>query len=148
MQQRDKVSTVFAPGKLARRLRDRVEELGWTPKELAIRIDEVTYETVRRVIRGDAIPSPPVLRLFCTHLQLEYDEMLRLARADKIRQKYGSVADELAGKDPTLAPVEAAWQYLTPEHRLALVAIARDWAAHDRQVSIGEKRLKSLRAGS
>jgi hypothetical protein len=58
----------------------------------------------------------------------------RLATADRIRFKFGTIPLELAGKNPELEPLERIWNHLSLDHKADLIAQAQAWAKRDQEV--------------
>jgi hypothetical protein len=61
-------------------------------------------------------------------------ELDRIATADRIRIKFGTIPLELAGKNPELEPLERVTNYLSQDHKADLIAQAQTWAKRDREV--------------
>jgi transcriptional regulator with XRE-family HTH domain len=124
--------TLEAPRtQLAELLTSKMEEQGMTMNELAEKLD-VTYEHVRRIVRGEGIPSKYVLKLIAEVFKFKYHDLEKIAVSDKIKKKYGSIPAELAGKDPTLEPLEKLWFKLHEEQRAALIDMASSFARRNR----------------
>jgi transcriptional regulator with XRE-family HTH domain len=105
-----------------------LQEKGLAIKDLAVMLD-VTYEHARRLVRGEGIPSRPLIRRLAESLGLDFDDLNRLATADKIRLKFGPVPLELAGKNPELEPIERVWDHLTADQKRDAVTLVTSWAA-------------------
>jgi len=101
---------------------------GLAIKDLAVLLD-VTYEHARRLVRGEGVPSRPLIRRLAEALELSFDELNRLATADKIRMKFGTVPLELAGKNPELEPIERVWVHLTHDQKRDAITLVTSWAA-------------------
>jgi len=112
------------------RIRGAMEERDISIRQLGISCD-VSYETARRVYRG-SIPAKPVLRLMCEVLDLNFDEMGRLANAATLIKKYGEIPLEVAGKNPELAPIERVWFLLTPDQKQDAISLIQAWAARSK----------------
>src|SRR5690349_6292058 len=108
-----------------------MEQQGITMRDLARKLD-ITYEHVRRVVRGEGIPSKYVLKLFCEALGLNYKEAERLATQDKIMKKYGGIPLEISGKNPALQPIEGAWDALTEDQKRAAITMITSWAKQNK----------------
>jgi ribosome-binding protein aMBF1 (putative translation factor) len=104
---------------------------GVSIRSLAESLD-ITYEHARRISRGEAVPSKFILKAVCSLLELDYKELERLATQDKIRKKYGEVSLVLAGKDPTLEPIERAWPKLTDDQKKDAITMITAWAKRNR----------------
>jgi transcriptional regulator with XRE-family HTH domain len=105
-----------------------MEARGLAIKDLAAMLD-VTYEHARRLVRGEGVPSRPLIRRLAEALHLSFDDLNRLATADKIRMKFGTVPLELAGKNPELEPIERVWTHLTPDQKRDATTLVTSWAA-------------------
>ena len=66
-------------------------------------------------------------------LKINKEELDRIATADRIRIKFGTIPLELAGKNPELEPLERVWKHLSQEHKADLIAQARAWAKRDQE---------------
>jgi len=98
---------------------------------LAEQVD-MTYEHVRRIVRGENVPANVVLRAICTKLGIDYKEAEKLAVAAKIVSQYGNIPYELAGKNPELVPIENAWPTLRKEQKDAVLAMVRSFSIQNK----------------
>jgi hypothetical protein len=106
--------------RFAHSLQKRMDELEIDIKGLADKT-ESTYEHIRKIVRGQAFPSRYFLRILCHALDLNVDEMDELLVADRLESKFGGIPAKLAGKDPTMLPLERIWGRLTrPQQDLIL----------------------------
>lgn len=112
-----------------------LDDKNLTIKDLALSLN-ITYEHARRLTRGLAPPSRFILKDLCALLDLNYQEMLRLSTADNIRRKYGTIPLELAGKDPSLEPVERGWPKLTDDQRALIVATVRHYVGANKAAGV------------
>jgi transcriptional regulator with XRE-family HTH domain len=103
-------------GRLARALADRMNELDLTIKDVAGR-SGLTYEHVRKLVKGDAYPSRLALRELCQVLQLQNADMNELAIADRLEKKYGGIPHALAGRHPELSLLARWWDLLTADQK-------------------------------
>ena len=69
-----------------------------------------------------------MVRPLAEALKINKEELDRIATADRIRIKFGTIPLELAGKNPELEPLERVWKHLSQEHKADLIAQARAWA--------------------
>ncbi len=106
---------------------DAMEAKGLSIKDLSMRLD-ITYEHVRRIVRGQGIPSKPLLRLMCHELNLNFSEAEQLSASDQIKKKFGG----LPGKDPTLEPVERLWHGLTEDQQADAVQLMQTWSRRNK----------------
>jgi len=88
---------------------------------------EFSYEHVRRIVRGESIPSKPALRMLCQELGIDFAKADRLATADRMNKKYGEVPAEISEKKPGLEPLERVWDDLLPAQQQDLIAMAHLW---------------------
>jgi transcriptional regulator with XRE-family HTH domain len=103
-------------GRLARALGARMSELGLTLRQVAERTG-LTYEHIRKLVKGEAYPSKLALREVCRVLDLDIATMETLAVADRVESKYGGIPHALAGKHPELSLLAPWWDLLTPEQK-------------------------------
>lgn len=99
-------------GLFAQALSHHIDKLNVNLRILAHQCDS-TYEHMRKLRVGDALPSPLMLKAVCNALGLDLREMQRCVVADHIRADYGTMPDIIAGKNPELARIEQMWPYLT-----------------------------------
>lgn len=116
---------------LARRLRESMQGQGLSLRKLADKT-LVTYEHLRKTVNGETIPSNLALKAICGALKLPFEELEKLAKRQRVLDKYGDVLSEMTGKKPGMQPVEDVWDDLTPEHQQDLIGMAHRWAASDR----------------
>jgi transcriptional regulator with XRE-family HTH domain len=114
-----------------------MEHQGISIRDLSTRLT-ISYEHIRRIVKGESIPSLYILKAISQALGLQAEEMERLAKVGRLNKKFGSLPIELSGKDSTLQPIEQIWNDLTAEHKEDLIAMARKWAERDRASSKGE----------
>lgn len=119
--------------RLSEFISQRMEEQGVSLNDLATRIN-ITYEHVRRVVRGVGAPSKYVLKLICEELKLPLREAEKLAMTDKLGTKYGKLLTEYMGKKPGMEPLELVWDSLSEAHQHDLIVMARAWAKQDKAV--------------
>jgi transcriptional regulator with XRE-family HTH domain len=103
-------------GRLAQALAERMNHLDLTIRQLAER-SGLTYEHIRKLVKGAAHPSSLALREVCGVLNLDVAAMERLAVADRIEKKYGGIPHALAGKHPELSLLAPWWDRLTQEQK-------------------------------
>jgi transcriptional regulator with XRE-family HTH domain len=113
---------------------DRMQKLGLSIRDVSGNVD-MTYEHVRRIVRGEALPSRFVLKPMCEYLGLNYKEADKLANADRIRKKFGTIPLELAGKNPELEPIEKVWNKLTEQQKRDAISMIQGWARNNRTFS-------------
>jgi transcriptional regulator with XRE-family HTH domain len=103
-------------GRFAQALADRMNERDVPVRQLAERTG-LTYEHLRKLVKGDAFPSKLALREICRVLDLVFDEIHPLVVADRIEKKYGGIPHALAGKHPELSLLARSWDLLTAEQK-------------------------------
>ncbi len=118
--------------RLAEILNEAMKLQGVSIRDLALATG-VTYEHIRRVVRGLNNPATPLLKLICGFLQLPFDDLKQYAAADELERKYGDVPAILAGKVPDMVMLERYWAYLTPEQKADLTTMAQQWAQRNRE---------------
>jgi transcriptional regulator with XRE-family HTH domain len=107
---------------LGQYLSDAMARAGLSIKELAERCD-VSYEYIRRLVRGEGLPSKHMLRVIAAEVGADRKEVERLLVADSIRRDYGKVPLEISGKNPDAELFERHISELTPDQREALEAM-------------------------
>jgi transcriptional regulator with XRE-family HTH domain len=120
--------------KLGEMVSEAMEQHGVSIRGMAEALD-ITYEHARRISKGESVPSKFILKAVCQLLGLDYKTVEKIATEDKIRKKYGEVSLVLAGKDPTLEPVERAWSKLTEDQKKDAIAMINSWAKRNRLLS-------------
>jgi transcriptional regulator with XRE-family HTH domain len=110
---------------------DKMEEMGLTINDLKLLLD-VTYEHARRIVRGESVPSKHVLYLMADAFQIPRETVVRLATADKLQKKYGSIPLELAGGDPTLEPIKRDWTKLSEHDKETVMDMVRNLARRNK----------------
>ena len=103
-------------GRLARALVERMNQLDLTIRQLAQHTG-LTYEHIRKLVKGEAHPSRLALQELCRVLQLEPARLETLAVADRIEKKYGGIPHALAGQHPELSLLAPWWDMLTEEQK-------------------------------
>lgn len=119
------------PSRLSEMIGQRMEGKGISIGELAISADSV-YEHIRRIVRGESVPSKLMLKVICEILKLPYKQMQDIADEAKIREKYGDLLVRLAGKEPSMEPLERVWGSLTESQQKDIIAMAQSWAKRSR----------------
>ncbi len=105
-------------GRLAQMLAERMNELDLTIRQVAERTG-LTYEHIRKLVKGAASPSKLALHEICRALELDAEETEKLAVADRIERKYGGIPHALVGKHPELSLLAPWWDLLTEEQKAA-----------------------------
>ena len=92
-----------------------------------------TYEYMRKMVRGQALPSKYMLRTLCDKLGMDFDEAERLVAADHMQKKHGGIPMELAGISPELEPFQRGWVKLTKDQKNHLLTTLRTFLTHNRR---------------
>ncbi|MGE0405911.1 MAG: hypothetical protein AB7O65_06405 [Candidatus Korobacteraceae bacterium] len=101
---------------------------------------ESTYEHARKVVKGLAFPSKPMLRTISELLRIERTELEKLSLEDRLNHKFGKAAASMGGRNPELQELEIAWPYLSEQHKKDIIEIARLWSRLDPMANL--KRAK------
>jgi|SRR5947208_3096323 len=120
------------PNQTGEKLTARMQELKLSIADVAEKVG-TSYEHVRKIAKGDTVPSKFMVQALSEALKLDRGQLERLATADRIRVKFGTIPLELARKNPELEPLERFWKDLSQEHKADLVAQAQAWAKRDRE---------------
>lgn len=104
-----------------------LEQHGLSIRDFAIQLD-MTYEFARKIIRGESLPSKPMLKQVAAEFEIEVTPLLKDLVADQITKRYGTVPLELAQKKPGMAAIERHWDALTTEQQKDLTDMAISWS--------------------
>ena len=118
--------------RLSEILNDAMKAQGVSIRDLALATG-VTYEHIRRVVRGMSNPATPLLKLLCGFLDLDEGVVLKYAAADDLERRYGDVPALISGKNPELSMLERYWTDLTDDQKNDLTNLARDWAKRNKE---------------
>ncbi len=132
-------------GRLAQALAERMNALDVTIKDASARCG-LTYEHVRKLVKGEAYPSPLALREICGVLQLDVAEMERLAVADRLEKKYGGIPHALAGHHPELSLLARWWDMLTEEQKASFRVQIRSVAEANQRLAAVRRPVRSTPA--
>lgn len=130
-------------GRLARALVQRMNELDCTIKQLAQRTG-MTYEHIRKLVKGAAYPSRLALRELCRVLGLDLQETESLAVADRIEKKYGGIPHALAGKHPELSLLAPSWDMLTEEQKTSFRIQIKSVADANQRLAVRPKPARGV----
>lgn len=108
--------------KLALRIKQKLKETGSNPRRLSQELGQA-YDHVRKISNGDVFPGPHTLKAICQHLHLDYAEMDRLVKQDRMADKGWLQA--ATGKDPDWNRIESFWNLLSKDDRAELLALAK-----------------------
>jgi transcriptional regulator with XRE-family HTH domain len=123
-------NTPGPPTPLSGLIAGKMKTLGISIRDLAGALD-ITYEHVRRIVRGQGVPSKLLLESICKALEIDLSTARRLATEQQIRTKFGNVTTELGGGTPGLEPIEEVWHLLTSEQQQDATAMIRAWASRN-----------------
>lgn len=99
----------------------------------------ISYEHVRKIVRGSTIPSPELRAQLAKALDIDLAQLDRLA----LQQKRFKLPDSLERKeDLRLQHLTRAWDELSNAHRNDLLAIAKMWAKKDRDTRMEEPDMR------
>ncbi len=114
--------------RLALELARRIEAQHLTVKEVASQAD-LTYEHMRKLVNGEALPSIEALQRICKVLRADLHEMTTLLFAEKAFRTYGShTIVDMTGANKELAPIEVNWPHLDAEQKAILIDVAQAMA--------------------
>lgn len=89
---------------------------GMTGNALATRLG-CCYEHVRKMTKGDVLPSPVLLQRLCGVFRWSQTRMRRFVMIDRARKAFGDNFWIVLGKNPRLEPVYILWEFLTEEEK-------------------------------
>jgi len=92
-----------------------MKQVPLSSKQLKVEVD-VSYETIRSILKGDRPPSKRLLRDICRVLTLDFETMNDMLTTEHIKEKFGRVP-ALRKSDPELQLIEEAWPFLLPEEK-------------------------------
>lgn len=94
----------------------------------------MTYEYMRKLVRGPNLPSKYVLQSICAKLGMNQEEMTRIVAADRIQWKTGGdMPEELTGFDPELEPFRRGWTKLNKSQKEHLLATLKTFLTQNRK---------------
>ena len=114
-------TAVQVESRFATILLNRMEEANFSIKDVA-EMTGITYEHMRRCVRGLVIPSKYLVKEFSKALLIDQKILSEAAASDEIMRKYGELPQALSKHDPSLEPVDRLWGFLTEEQRGDLIA--------------------------
>jgi hypothetical protein len=86
-----------------------------------------SYEYVRKMIRGESLPSPSLLNKLCSIFHWKTKKIERLVHLDKCRRQYGPIFWTVLGKNPRYEPLYILWPDLTPGEKQRVIHLLRTW---------------------
>jgi transcriptional regulator with XRE-family HTH domain len=94
---------------------------------------EVTYEHMRKLIRQISFPGTGLAKRLCELLDLDFEEVWEIVRAEKIQRRYGKeMWPILPKKNAELYLIETEWPYLKDWMKDALNTMARSFGREAR----------------
>jgi hypothetical protein len=120
-------------GRFAALLVQRAEVKSMSLRDLAV-ATECSYEHMRKLVKGLAYPSKPLLKSLCDLLEMDREHADKCITADKIQHKFGKIPALLAGKNPEMDAMEKNWTYLTMEQKQVLNTMAMTFAQQNRRL--------------
>lgn len=106
--------TSDATGLFGTALADALDKKCMTLRELAVEV-EISYEHVRKLLKGLAYPSAANLKQICKAVGLPYGEMNRLVTQDKMRSKFGKSLSAVMNRNPQAVAFDELTARLTPD---------------------------------
>lgn len=103
-------------GFFSEKLKDSMARFNMSEKSTAARLG-CSYEHVRKMVRGECLPSEELLRKLCSIFEWEITAIEKLRRLDEARRKFGPSFWAILGKDPRMESFYILWPYLSREER-------------------------------
>jgi transcriptional regulator with XRE-family HTH domain len=113
----------------------KMEEKGLSIRDLAVSLD-TAYEHMRRIVKGEGVPSKFLLKSICQELGINYKEAERLVTSDQIEKKYGKIPMEISGKNPEIEPIERVWTHLTNDQKNDIITMVQGWARRNKALKV------------
>jgi hypothetical protein len=114
-------------GMVQKRIKNIAELWRQRPQEF-----EITYEHLRRAIRGESLPSLEKVKVLCDVLDLDFAKAKQLRELDQLSADYTPEAlQSLLGAqsgDHLLDAVSRSWTRLTTELRRGVHVLVESWA--------------------
>ncbi len=111
-------------GFFSEKLTDSLAKSGLSQKMTAVRLG-CSYEYVRKMIRGESLPSPILLKRLCSVFQWDRKKIEKLVLLDRCRRRYGPTFWTVLGKNPHYEPLYILWPYLTRGEQQMVVQLMR-----------------------
>jgi ribosome-binding protein aMBF1 (putative translation factor) len=96
-------------GFFCEKLMDGMAKSGLSQKMTAVRLG-CSYEYVRKMIRGESLPSPSLLNKLCSIFHWKTKKIERLYTW-KCRRQYGPTFWTVLDKNPRYGPLYMLWPY-------------------------------------
>lgn len=116
------------PGFTAALLRCLFAERGLSIRQIA-EATEQTFEFVRKVLRGECLPSKTCLSDWCRRFEFKRQTFAEPLLADRMAHELGPHVWTAVGKNPELAEVYALWPYWSDEDRRLFVALVNAYTS-------------------
>lgn len=108
------------PTQIANLLKQEMDEENLSLNDLAKEFG-LTYEYMRRVVRGINVPSKTVLKLLSNRFKWNYKDVEALLVQDRFRLRNGEAGAIAQSFNPEVEPFEKAWHLLEPEQKNLLL---------------------------
>lgn len=100
-------------------------------RDLAWKVDG-SYENIRRIVNGQSLPSKFLLNSISDILGLNKEEMSHTLKVDQMGKTFGTLPLEMAGKKPSMEPLERVWDDLNKQQQAGILKMAQGWADQNR----------------
>ena len=124
-------SPVMTKTKISDLISEEMRLKGVSIRDIAEGTDR-SYEHIRKLVKGIAIPSVSIIRAVAGFLEIDFQKLYRLSQQDSITKKYGDVPLEMAHKKPSLEPLDRVWDDLTKQQQDGIISMAQGWARQNR----------------
>lgn len=111
-------------GFFSERLLDSMSKSRLSQKTTAVRLG-CSYEYVRKMIRGESLPAPTLLKRLCSLFRWDATKIEKLVLLDRCRRQYGPTFWIVLGKNPRYEPLYILWPYLTTTEQQMVVHLMR-----------------------
>lgn len=113
---------------LSELIQEKMEAKGFNINSLAAAVD-ITYEHMRGIVRGIRLPSKHVLKDLARVLEVDYEDLQKVATVERIKHHYGDgVAALMGGKKDGIEPIERVWDKLSDDQQATLIDMAKSMA--------------------
>ena len=112
---------IIPPTQIAQKIQQAMDERGITLQDLAKHFD-MSYEYMRRTVRGETNPSKNFLKLLCLFFGWDAKEMEVLLIQDKFRKHNGPLTLVAQGINPETEPFVRGWDFLEQSQKDILLA--------------------------
>jgi transcriptional regulator with XRE-family HTH domain len=128
-----RVSEELSQTEIGQIITDKMDEKGMSIKDLSQKLD-ITYEHVRRIVRGEGVPARYTLRQICEELGIPVKQAEKIATRDKVKKKYGPAYLELTGVKPGMETINRLWDSLTEEQQTDVKTMVEAWVKRNKAV--------------